>query len=244
MAHRFDLHAAFAKRPMLGNFPTLSRPRLGCFVQAAICAEKNGSRTNIIPTFTANFLASSLEDAENITKLVAEQCDSSLLRIRCEYQLPAMKYEKTLQQLRLINEQTSVAPFAHVAQNSEYFDCHIHLDGVNTAWKYQTAGEMIGLPMITNVGKPKHTPFVTQRWYNCTYEEVLKSVCSLYQRVHGPLEAIGVQMRCIPEMEWTHYDPDCQVTDAGWMPTPSTPFVVGAPHFVPPVQIKFEELAI
>jgi len=242
--HRFDLHAAFATEPkglQLGEFDgVLSRPRLGCFVQAETCAKNNGSGTNVIPTFTGNFLAESLEEAEKLTKYVGDKLRKfELLRIRCEYQLPSLKYEQESRSLRVLNGNSPVASFARVAKGEEYFDSHIHMYGIDCTEKYESAGSLVSLPIITNVSKTCPVPFVTQRWYNCTYEEAVKDLCLLYQRVFEPLQTMGVQVQCIPEMEFTHYDPDCQVTDAGWMQTPNTPFSLDRFHFLAPSQIKF-----
>jgi hypothetical protein len=49
----------------------------------------------------------------------------------------------------------------------------------------------------------------------------------------GGVKSIGLTMSLTPELELTIQDPDCQVTDKGWMPDCSTQFEFTEEHCLP-----------
>jgi hypothetical protein len=125
----------------------------------------------------------------------------------------------------------------------EYYDAHIHLDGISNVQQYEYAARKAGalnMPIITNVLKPHLRPFITVRWYNVALDEALHSLKTIYDTLFADLKAQGITMKLMPEFEMTKYDPDCQVTDRGWMPTPFNPFELSADGYhKPPPQYQF-----
>eukprot|EP00457_Paulinella_chromatophora_P013263 gb/GEZN01013544.1/.p1 GENE.gb/GEZN01013544.1/~~gb/GEZN01013544.1/.p1 ORF type:complete len:296 (-),score=14.27 gb/GEZN01013544.1/:20-907(-) len=255
---RFDMHIAF--RP--GALKALqqwvqvhaldlalqhySRPRVGCFVQARKCSEHNISGEYEIPTFTCNFLATGFSNAHSQMRAVIEMMkqdevlNANLLRGRTEAQFPTLLYSPQNKELAITDprEKFPARVFGH-----EYYDAHIHLDGILTPRQYEYAAQQAGavsMPIITNILKPSLRPFVTVRWYNVSLEDALTSLTTIYNTLYRDLKSQGVSMALMPEFEMTKFDPDCQVTDKGWMPTPFNPFTLNDPTYhTPPPQYTF-----
>ena len=259
------MHLAFRNTPSIVSMleiickdPLFSIPngkvflrRYGVFVQADCCAKNNISNENIIPTFTCNFLASSDEEAQSITAKVVDKVfeyDKSLhksfLRVRCEAQLSFLKFSQ--QRLQLSN----VIPvlFPQSVSFNEYYDAHIHVLGLtfeNTLelWsKVAEIGLAQGMPIIINKTKiitaNQIKPFYTKRWYNTTLKAAMESLKNVYSVIVPKLTALKLEVALIPEFEVTTRDPDCQVTDQGWMPTPECVFEFTKEHVVIPTDIK------
>ena len=251
---RFDMHAAFRTEVRehlkirientdeeLKNKYSIFRPRVGIFVQAEECSLTNLSGEYIIPTFTCNFLAESFDDAhirmKNIMKFICEDeiLKKNFLRVRAEGQLPAVKYDPTHKTLSVINE--NIEPiFPQEVFGDEYYDSHIHLYGIATVDQYIKAcmyASEFSMPVITNILKEVITPFITVRWYNTTLPRAIENLKEIHENLYPKMLGINVNMKLIPELEMTKWDPECQVTDKGWMPTPKSPFKITEKYCVP-----------
>lgn len=259
--HRFDMHIAF--RPSvqltLENFIGentdsivklgVYRPRVGVFVQAPHCAHSNESGECIIPTFTCNFFSNTFTDANILMTKVEDfikqnrELRDNLLRTRFEYQMPWHDYDVNKKKLISLYE---LEPYdgAMVVTGESYYDAHIHLHPIDgskiTRNQYYQAAQLAGkfcMPIIVNISKEKPIPFITVRWYNIEYNTMIKSLENIYNCLYEPISKIGLVMNLIPHIEMTFEDPDCQVTDAGWMPTPSNPFDLTDAHCEPPPEL-------
>lgn len=255
---RFDMHIAFApkserkliewveinKSHLIEKYKVY-RPRIGVFAQAAKCAEQNISGENIIPTYTCNFFAESFEEAQIIMNSIVKMMmldpilEKYFLRARPEGQCSEIKYYPKEKRLKYLHGPsiTHKKYFPKTVEKDEYYDAHIHLFGINSKEQYINAALVAGkydMPIIINMLKEKPRPFITARWYNTSLKQALKSLENIYQHLYPILKEMGIEMKLIPEFEITKFDPDCQVTDKGWMPIPSNPFEIIEEHCIPP----------
>lgn len=228
------------------------RPRYGVFVQSKKCAEYNISGENLIPTFTCNFFATSFLHAEQIKESIMTIMFTTLpllkkyfLRVRVEGQGCSVKYNPILKTLQYIVEPSEYYK-QHIPLNvtgSQYYDAHIHLTGIiNNDIYYGTAqiAAQHNLPLITNIFKENPKPFITIRWYNIDLQSALTSLNSMYNILYVKLLDINVQMDFIPHFEVTLIDPDCQVTDKGWMPIPEYPFKITNEYCCAPKELSIK----
>lgn len=256
---RFDLHAAF--RPEAESALSYAtkhftatdgyyRPRYGVFVQADVCSQSNISRESVIPTFTCNFEADSFDQAHTKTQqaihrlfdneLYGAILKKNFLRVRFEAQLNNVKYEPDNQSLQFIFPRPD--SFPSEVHDLQYFDAHIHISGFNgrmlDLWQLvANAGAALEMPIIVNICKDELRPFLTKRWYNTTLEAVLKNLNEVYNTLYPQMQKLGLTLKYIPEVEMTYSDPDCQVTDQGWMPTPYCKFSLTEEHCRVPMKV-------
>jgi len=218
---RFDMHAAFKDNPMVltelknvcNKIQGTSRPRYGYFIQPEFCATINPSGTNRIPTFTCNFLATLVESEGRMNEIMENLFEISptlrkeLLRVRCEAGF-FPKFEKG--ELKIVHS----SDFPKEVLGDQYYDAHIHI--LDKDWrKIAKIGQELGMPIIANVLKDPICPFLTARWYNCTLDDALEA---LKQKYHELSKELHPKPFC--EFEVTMNDPDCNVTDLGWLPVP------------------------
>ena len=226
------------------NRPRLYRPRFGVFAQSPHCAPQNDSGESVIPTFTANFFAEGQVEAQSIMDYVIEtmkqtrELSDYFLRGRVEGQLAILKYDEIS---RTLSSPLTYDKFPAKVEGEQYFDAHIHLKGIKNEGQYREvaaiaasgAGYRFNMPIIANVLKEEPKPFITVRWYDTSRENAFKNLEYIYQTLYPLFLNIDVEMSKIPEFEVTLVDPQCQVTDRGWMPTPTSPFDLKEPHFEP-----------
>jgi len=267
---RYDMHAAFSNKQEVidilqaickqleqNNPHDFFRPRIGIFVQADCCLKSNPSKYSIIPTFTCNFNTLSGDDAESIMNNIMDilfKYDTSgilknnLLRVRCEGQLSILKFNPESDSMKYV--ESIPKNFPTKVQDLQYFDAHIHILGLtkeNVLEKWAIAaniGAELDMPIIINKLKVEQgivKPFLTKRWYNVSLDEAIKSLGETYKIIYKMLNDIGLKVTLMPEFEVTMNDPDCQVTDQGWMPTPFCVFKLNEDHCVLPGSI-FESI--
>ena len=228
------------------------RPRFGIFVQPDCCAMKNAST---IPTFTCNFkstVESSEKFMENMMELIYAHDDKNilrgaLLRVRCEGELSNLKYDLETKKMKTTFDM--LCAFPKSVKGLEYYDAHIHVLGLtfenaDEKWERMAkCGIDHNMPIIINklkLNKGVIKPFYTKRWYNTTLEEAIESLGLIYQDVYTKLVEIGLKPVLIPEFEITMNDPDCQITDRKWMPTPFCKFDLEEKFCKIPSEISFK----
>lgn len=246
---RCDLHCAF--RPVASKvleavsneFPTLLaghkiyRPRFGIFVQPDICGQKNLSGETVIPTFTCNFNVDNEEEAKQLTCQVKDKLCThpflaeNFLRIRYEIQISNVVWKDG--QLEFLFKMPEIIPTKVSGLN--YYDSHIHIENLRLEdWpKIAEAAAKFDMPIIMNVAKKELRPFITKRWYNSVLEDVFKDLAEIYKTL-----GVNFVLKTTPEVELTVWDPDCQVTDAGWMSTPNSYINLTEEYWQLPTLIK------
>ena len=222
------------------------RLRYGIFVQADCCLKDNPSKYSIIPTFTCNFCALTNAEAEGKMNTIMDllyQTDltgtlrKNFLRVRCEAQL-FVKFNLDTGEMN--NLYDIPQNFPKKVKDLEYYDAHIHILGLTAEnilkdWPFiASVGAELDMPIIINKLKVDNKqlikPFLTKRWYNSTLDESIISLGQIYKKLLGS----SISVPLIPEFEVTLNDPDCQVTDQGWMPTPFCVFKLTKEHCIIP----------
>ncbi len=228
------------------------RPRCGVFVQADCCGKNNLSGETVIPTFTCNFIVNA-SDAErrmseivDIVKARDSVLEQNFLRVRCEGQFPILKFNPMLERIDEIADRPK--DFPKNVSGEQYFDVHIHILGLtadNTLEKWAAVAKIgidLGMPIIVNSLKIETgiiRPFYTKRWYDTTLNDAIASLGKVYHQMYQQLITIGLVPVLIPEFEVTMNDPDCQVTDQGWMPTSFCKFDFNDNHTLIPTSVRY-----
>jgi hypothetical protein len=169
----------------------------------------------------------------------------NFLRVRCEGQFPNLKFNPIKGCMDEIAERPKEFPTK--VSDKQYFDTHIHILGLTIGnavdrWsEVAKIGTELGMPIIINKLKIETgivKPFYTKRWYDTSLNDAILSLGEVYKVICERLEKIGLKPVMIPEFEVTMSDPDCQVTDQGWMPTSFCKFELDDRHTLIPTEIQ------